>query len=81
MNTKIEATSTRVCIRVHLCASKAVKSILLWLVGASQIGSPSLWQPTSVVQDPHSPHPPTFLSCLQKIHTTEVLLKKQRVGL
>lgn len=58
--------------------SKALKSSLLWLVGASQIGSPSLWQPASVVQDPHSPHPPTFLARRQKIHTAEVLLWRKR---
>lgn len=74
-------------MNVHMPAFMCVKgeekkkSFLLWLVGASQIGSPSLWQPTSVVQDPHIPHPPTFLSCLQKIHTAEALLQKQRVGL
>lgn len=67
------------CIYV-LQRQKKKKSILLWLVGASQIGSPSLWQPASVVQDPHIPHPPTFLSCLQKIHTAEAPLHKQRVG-
>lgn len=77
--------------RAFICAQwpKAViGSSLLWLLGSiSDQLSPSLWQPTSVVQGPpppsphHPSHPPTFLACLQTIGAAaQALRQRRRVG-